>query len=146
MRILFLDIDGVLNNTSSMAEGVHLIPEKLIMLRELCTELDFRIVISSSWRILHSLEQIHDFFHLLGFPETHKIIDVTRRANPSEFRGHQIEDWLLDNPQVHRYVIIDDDSDMLEYQKSSFVHINRHIGLSYRDINDIRRIFNGDTK
>lgn len=141
MRILFLDIDGVLNNDSSLSEGIHLIPEKIVMIRELCIELDLYIVISSSWRILLTLNEIQKIFRLLGFSCTNRIIDITRKSKCGELRGNQIEDWLLDNPQVHKYVIIDDDSDMLEYQKEQFIHINHHVGLCYKDISLIKSKF-----
>jgi hypothetical protein len=36
-------------------------------------------------------------------------------------RGHEIDFWIKNNPQISKYVIIDDDNDMLESHKNNFV-------------------------
>jgi hypothetical protein len=36
-------------------------------------------------------------------------------------RGHEIQDWLDKHKEVTNYVIIDDDNDMLDTQRSNFV-------------------------
>ena len=45
-KVLFLDIDGVLNTIASMAEGVELVPEKVIHIRDICEATQSKIVIS----------------------------------------------------------------------------------------------------
>ena len=45
-------------------------------------------------------------------------------------RGNEIRYWLKDNKyEDSNYLILDDDSDMLLWQKDNFVHINNNYGL-----------------
>lgn len=150
-RLLFLDIDGVLNNDASLAEGIHLINDKLVMLRVFCEEVDCEIVISSTWRILHSLQEMKEILYRAGFCCRTRIIDVTPRTRQSDpdflkkgwARGYEIEKWLQEQNEDYNYVILDDTSDMLDYQKSRFVHVDGAIGLTTRNINEMREIFLG---
>ena len=155
MKIIFLDIDGVLNNTNSMAEGVELIADKLIMLRILCEELDAYVVISSTWRKGRTVEYFQDLFQMLGFYYRGRIIGLTPTARSSDKdfkgydRGYEIEKWLNDRKkknwetgsnEVIRYCVVDDDSDMLDSQLPYFVHVNRNVGLCWMYVEEIRNI------
>jgi hypothetical protein len=56
-------------------------------------------------------------------------------ATPSKFsasRGEEIALWLRDN-KVDKYVIVDDDSDMLPEQLPYFVKTDNYEGLLYKD-------------
>ena len=58
MRIVFLDIDGVLNNKASFANGIEIIPEKVLLVNEICGITGAKIVLSSAWRFSHDLSEI----------------------------------------------------------------------------------------
>ena len=43
-------------------------------------------------------------------------------------RGIEIKKWLSDNPEVTDFVILDDDSDMEEYNETNLVQTNFYEG------------------
>jgi hypothetical protein len=136
MKILFLDIDGVLNNIASLAEGVHIISDKCVMLRECLKDVDAQIVVSSSWRILYDVEMLRQILRRSGL--NNPIIDVTPKVNGC--RGLEIYQWLSENEQVTKYCIVDDDSDMLDEQLDFFVKCDTKVGLTSREIREIKEI------
>lgn len=141
MKIIFLDIDGVLNVIPKSFDkyGGIFYQHFVDNLAKIIDETGAKIVISSSWRFSGLLE-IQDMWkdrNYLG-----EIIDVipfanlgsvgfwkdnkfkrTECANVSSIpRGFEIKLWL-DNTElnIENYVIIDDDQDMLYSQKDNFV-------------------------
>lgn len=42
-------------------------------------------------------------------------------------RGHEIQDWIDDHPEITHYVILDDDNDMLQSQRNNFVRTANNI-------------------
>jgi hypothetical protein len=140
MNILFLDIDGVLNSASTMKHGVHLCNKRIVMLSQLCKELDLKIVISSSWRLLYDLRELKEMLNRTGFSGRQRIIDVTNEHNTGH-RGIEIKIWLTAHPEVTRYAIIDDDRDMLPEQLPYFVKTSWKTGLNQRACGKLRTIF-----
>ena len=126
-KVLFLDIDGVLNNSASLAEGIHIIPEKCLMVRDICWRTGAKVVISSTWRCGRTLDELQQIFRLVGMGG--QIVDVTpwHKEGP---RGEEIDHWLKDNTKTKQYAIVDDDGDMLENQMPYFVQTNGVAGLT----------------
>lgn len=126
-KVLFLDIDGVLNNAASMSEGVHIIPEKCLMVRDICWRTGAKVVISSTWRVGRSLDELQQIFRLMGLGGL--IVDITpwHKTGP---RGDEIDHWLKDNTKTKQYAIVDDDGDMLEKQMPYFVKTEGIVGLT----------------
>jgi len=140
VNIVFLDIDGVLNNVASLAEGIHLLPEKAILVHRICQETDARIVISSSWRIGRSLNRMQDLLQCAGCWST--VLDVTREL-PGP-RGNEIQDWLDSGVvNIDNYLILDDDDDMLDSQREFFIHTDIQTGLMSRELPRAIEILNG---
>lgn len=137
-RTIFLDIDGVLNNTASLSEHVHLLPEKCLMMRRLCKETGAHVCISSAWGEIYTFETLRTFLHKVGFPVS-ALCGVTPR-NLSSNRQHQIRDWYLSHPCS--YVIIDDDLfDWLPEQKPRVVQTRIETGLVWRDVDKVIELF-----
>lgn len=122
MRVLFLDIDGVLNDSDFIHHSKyphldtldHLNPECITHLNTIVDRTDCVIVISSTWRILHSLEHIVSLLSEKGFRHPARIIDMT--DTDRGIRGQQIHRWLLAHQGlVAGMCILDDDSDMDPY-------------------------------
>ena len=143
-----MDFDGVLNTTASLAEGIHICPEKVILVRNLCIELDCQVVISSSWRVIHCLYELTELLYHAGFSCRHRIIDKTPiMAVYNQYtRGYEIEKWLCSKTEDYNYVIIDDIDEFLPYQKSRFVKTHEHTGITSNDIFKIKQILNKETK
>ena len=142
MKILFLDIDGVLNSMrTSVAFGGF--PTKLdptgafdqaaiCMLQRLCDSSGVQIVLSSSWRETHAFEAVGEAF---GLP----IIDRTPSLRGS--RGQEIAAWLDAHPAVQTWAILDDEMAMLDAQLPRFVQVDGDNGLMWRDYLKLCEIF-----
>lgn len=134
MRVLFLDIDGVLNSATyyrSLADGrndgLHmkpfdvsqLDPTAVSRLERVVTTTNCEIVISSAWRIAMSLGQIARDLRAAGLRKgSERIIDKTPVVFEKYSRGKEIALWLAEHrmrphissrPIVH--AIVDDDFD-----------------------------------
>lgn len=154
MKILFLDIDGVLNSTrSSIADSAGYLPYPHIggapglpkelkdtdwvaigMVAKLIKQQNVHIVISSSWRESFTIKQLENMFYLpiLG------AID----QDPG-IRGEQIQRWLNAHPEVTEYAIVDDNSQFLASQADHFVQTDFDEGLTYANIKALRDILDG---
>lgn len=146
-KVLFLDIDGVLNSERSCLafqgfphdfEGrgkAKFDWTAVALIRRLCGETDASIVLSSTWRILHS---VHECANGLDLP----IFDATPRiaGYDGKVRGDEIDAWLNAHPEVTSYAIVDDDSDMLEKQKPFFVQTDFRAGLTLDDYLQLKQL------
>lgn len=145
-KILFLDIDGVLNsdqfdsaffrdiNNSIFTKNVRFCPlaiENLLMILQ--DVRDVEVVISSDWRITFSLDDLKTFFQDAGLPSS-RFIDVTPRIVEHIFRrtprGKEIQKYLDEHPEVGKFVILDDKNDMLHLNKH-LVRTDSKMGLMY---------------
>jgi hypothetical protein len=90
------------------------------------------VVVSSSWRFCHSFDGMQKLLEYHGFKG--QLIDITpvnvKRAN--KMRGHEIQAWLDLHPEVDRFVILDDDNDMLHLD-CYLVKTDLSIGLTQED-------------
>lgn len=136
-RVLFLDIDGVLNsrrthhalgqypmdlgNLTKMSD-----PVALRMLQRLCDSAGVSVVLSSAWRKSYPFKDVGE---ALGLP----IIDATCDGwtKGLTLRGEEIQEWLDRHPDVEHWAIVDDDNDMLPSQKSRFVRTSEREGLTF---------------
>jgi len=131
MKIIFLDIDGVLNVIGQGYDefGQIFHPHLEKNLDTIIKETNAKIVISSTWRMngLENMQRMWKYRQLAG-----EVIDITPtevdvvESGTCEFydqvdRGHEIQQWLNDHPEVTNYVILDDDNDMLPSQQTNFV-------------------------
>lgn len=158
MRVIFLDIDGVLNcqtfYTNRPKEGTYvqqsICTERVSWLNELCKEMDIKVVISSSWRLGRTVEEMREIFSEIG--GTFEIIDSTPNLRGDGcLRGNEIYNWIEKNKELlevssssdyHEYVIIDDDSDMLLWQRENFFQTDTYSGLTPTTVYKIKRFFN----
>lgn len=165
MKVIFLDIDGVLNSdawyhyTRALAKQnkrhvyqdnetynitvsyLHSqIDDRAVLnLNYLIEHTGAKIVLSSSWKstdkddmrkLVKALKykglQFDDFLDITPFTE-------------SRNRGLEIKMWLDANVKqynIESYCIFDDDIfDILPEQYDNFIHVDRHLGLTYIDTN-----------
>lgn len=113
MKVIFLDIDGVLNSEEyalslGMGGMLGIDPDKVRILDRILEATGAKLVISSSWR--GSPDLLADIRRDVG-----EYIDITPRL--SGIRGSEVREWLRSHHlQVSRYAILDDDSDFYKYQ------------------------------
>ena len=122
-KIIFLDIDGVLNVMSQEFDefGQLFNPVFVNNLAYIIEKTNAKLVISSSWRF-RGLKHMVNLWKHRNLPG--EIIGVTPDLmfNDDVNRGDEINAWLVKNADsVDNYCIIDDDEDMLPEQMNNFV-------------------------
>lgn len=118
MKVLFLDIDGVLNNNHTLErfEGaLGIDPAMVKSLKFILYQTKAKVVLSSTWRLYPSAKA--EVERVLA---PYEVIDVTPDNNGLTSRGTEIQQWLDAHPEVERYAILDDNEDFLEHQKPNF--------------------------
>jgi hypothetical protein len=145
VKILFLDIDGVLN--SKLYYKYIYKPENgwsrfdpycVVLIKRLIEEFSLRIVITSTWRngivdrLMKELEENELVYHLHQDWHT----PIIRPAS----RGQEIKLWLDDHPEATEYLIIDDNENLLEYQLDRFVKTDNYAGMAQEHYNQARNI------
>ncbi len=134
MKVLFLDIDGVLNSSTWYKNRPHrflrdnpqesdweceLDPSAILVFKKFIHDVpDLQIVISSTWRINYELAEFKRRFSQMLSIEPSRVIDMTPHLGT--IRGLEIQDWLNRNPQVTKFAILDDDSDMGDLMDNLF--------------------------
>ena len=132
MKVLFLDIDGVLAIFrtwmiyGSVFHGdknlkTKLDPYGLEFIRKL-EKLGVKIVLSSTWR---KFVQLKDFSKDTGI----NFYDKTEILNT--IRGDEIKEWLLRHTQVTKYCILDDDLDFHPDQLKCLVRTKYADGITH---------------
>lgn len=113
MRIIFLDVDGVLNTAASFERrhGDVVDPACVARFNRLIDETGARVVLSSTWRLARGFRTV-----LRDLGVRANIVDRTPYFTDGRRRGHEIAAWLAANPGVTSYVILDDEDDMLPGQ------------------------------
>ena len=156
MKIIFLDIDGVLNchHTKEYIAGyVFVSDDKIQLLKKIIDKTGAQVVLSSTWRwgwILkeHNLncsnEEIWLFESLLEKLSEYNIelLDYTRELGN---RSDEISNWLNNHAEerVESYVILDDVSDELSDHMDNLVETDPEYGLTDVDAKEAIRILNG---
>lgn len=158
MKVIFLDVDGVLNYAGCKAQcGMYLGIEddKVALLKKIVDATDAKIVLSSTWRLGinnkgHRLEGHADYLKdklgKYGLEIYDKTEQLTRNG---ELRGKEINEWLSRHPEVNQWVVLDDEWfwDFDEY------NIHQHIvrtwfwgtGLTEEDVEKAIKILKGET-
>lgn len=166
-NIIFLDIDGVLNCQTFFEERMEkkelrkavkdgdisrleyyksqICEKRISWLSKLCEEANCHVVVSSTWRKNKTIEELQEIMDACG--GTFKIIDKTPYTGYE--RGTEIALWLRENikPETYgchyfefkKYVIIDDDSDMLYTQRNHFFQTDNYSGLTPNTCYKIKR-------
>ena len=129
MKVIFLDIDGVLNTTDTFIKrseeykktGIYKIEVdefRLEYLKEIIDKTNAKIVLSSSWRYFFTKsskkviprtqkgKELYDLF--LNYDiEIYDIISINGNS-----REGQINEWLENNSNIESFIIIDDEPNM----------------------------------
>jgi len=137
MKVLFLDVDGVLNTFNNIS--IYALSNPLVSnLDKVVKETGCEIVLSSTWRKfedhLFTLNRKLGYYGITIFSHTNQL---------GGKRGEEIQEWLDHHPEVMQYAIVDDDSDMLDHQLPNFFQTDPHYGLTetikYRIIHHLNK-------
>jgi hypothetical protein len=128
MKVLFLDIDGVLNSNIDFFElrkfghpinqvkGSQVINRgHLALLQQIIEDTDAKIVLSTTWRRFYTLDEIYEMFTArdfsLGREVLHDITPCLTRGfsdDHTRHRGSEIREYLRAHPEVEKYLVLDD--------------------------------------
>jgi len=119
MKVIFLDIDGVLNHqhTKDRIGGyIGFNPGHIKRFNKIVeAHPDVKIVISSTWRCSFTSGVYEDFAGLVRLLKERglqgDIVDHTPVKMTYLSRGAEIRMWLDDHPEVKNYILIDDDTE-----------------------------------
>lgn len=165
--IIFLDVDGVLNNeeffknrlkqpTSDIWSKRYICPILLGRLNTIILETSARIVFSSS----HRFNWVTEKEMIENLKEAGVLGDIIGRTPRLRFdpelnygysvpRGCEIKAWIELNKSIlgdkvskFKYVILDDDSDMLYWQRDNFIRTDGHLGLTDENVKQAIKILN----
>lgn len=155
MKVIFLDVDGVLNNTTSLYNDKSLEDDLIRNLASIVKVTDAKIILTSTWRFdpdslsilsdalkrfdLSIAEYTQHGVDIRDFKYT-RFKDVTPIRNSFTFdtyvydRGAEIAIWLLQHDDVEKFVILDDDDfDIQNWFSAELVKTNFFTGLTKED-------------
>lgn len=168
MKLIFLDVDGVLNTHEELHPEVlcgQIHKDKVEKLNRILRETDAKIVLSSAWRYLvHRGEMNMQGFDWLLRSHgvlANRLVGITREdtlRESKEFdgkhwplhneRGQQISEWIVrnwmpENPNgIPKYVVIDDLDLGISEARHPFILIDSICGLHDEDVEKAIKILN----
>jgi hypothetical protein len=124
VKVLFLDIDGVVNNKRTEKKFRKLMaidPAMVALVQRIVQNTGCEIVLSSSWRLFQN-----------GRDEVErkvcKFADITPILHAP--RGYEIKVWLTLHPEIQHYAILDGAGSILPEQRANFFQTTWESGLT----------------
>ena len=168
MKVIFLDIDGVLNTMVSLPLREHFVEiegtivgfnqldkDAINQLNRVIGETEAKVVISSSWRIgcrtpakwnclIEHLRNQGVVAEVIGRTPTYgEYVNLPGIFAARFVRGDEIQLWLNDHPEVKSFVIVDDDQDMA-HLTNKLVRTKFETGITERDADRMIEILKRD--
>lgn len=119
MKIVFLDFDGVLNTLTDIAFGQVSAPfnsDAIARLNDILDQSKAKVVISSSWRVHHSLGELRTLLEEIGFrgeiigcTPVHSYKGAQGLPDIGLIRCQEIQAWINAHPEpLTSFVVLDD--------------------------------------
>ncbi len=145
MKIIFLDIDGVMTSGTLQKEAADektyaFSRSSVEALNAILASNKARIILTSSWRTVFSIEQCCQIFDENGIVQMPRgaTVEIAFESKSTEIRQY------LENHQVESYVILDDMK--IEHFDDHFLRIDPRFGLTMNDVAEANRILNISSK
>lgn len=161
-KVIFLDVDGVLNSNRTLYEDISLEDDLILNLKEIVNKTKAKIILSSSWRLsteavamlMDGLDKFGlaisgmtcdgvdlDWLEKYEFDATKKYLDTkfdyneNRQIKITHDRGAEIFKWLHDHDDCV-YVILDDEIEDIKpyFNESAIVKTSYKTGLTKEDV------------
>ena len=165
MKVIFLDIDGVVNTLMISKEpfdhergqikrgefyfdlccpsdGRVSNTQAVLWLEKICRDNDCSIVLSSTWRNGHYAEAVNALYNS-GLSRDIKVIGKTPYLGT--IRGEEIAAFLRGHPEITSYVILDDDNDMGDLM-DHLVLTKVHAGINMGTVIEVANKFEEQDK
>jgi hypothetical protein len=137
MKVIFLDIDGVLHikpsEGNSDRNGGLFKQEAVEALREIITKFSSNIVVSSNWK-LQGIEYLRHVWEARNMPG--KIIGITPVIDGEHNRYIEIQKYIDENGITDFIVIDDSTGEGLEVFGDRFINTDPTIGLTKELLNE----------
>ena len=169
-KVIFLDVDGVLNSSRTLYESISLEDDLILNLKEIVNKTKAKIILSSSWRLsteavatlIDKLDKFGlaisgmtydgvdlDWLEKYEFDVTKKYLDTkfdydeNRQIKITHDRGAEIFKWLHDHDDC-AYVILDDEIEDIKpyFSESVIVKTSYKTGLTKEDVKKAIKILN----
>ena len=169
-KVIFLDVDGVLNSSRTLYEDISLEDDLISNLKELVDKTGAKIILSSSWRLstgavatlMDRLDKFGlsisgmtcdgvdlDWLEKYEFDATKKYLDTkfdydeNRQIKITHDRGAEIFKWLHDHDDC-AYVILDDEIEDIKpyFNESVIVKTSYKTGLTKEEAKKAIQILN----
>ena len=169
-KVIFLDVDGVLNSGRTLYESISLEDDLILNLKEIVNKTKAKIILSSSWRLsteavatlIDKLDKFGlaisgmtydgvdlDWLEKYEFDVTKKYLDTkfdydeNRQIKITHDRGAEIFKWLHDHDDC-AYVILDDEIEDIKpyFSESVIVKTSYKTGLTKEDVKKAIQILN----
>ena len=169
-KVIFLDVDGILNSSRTLYEDISLEDDLISNLKELVDKTDAKIILSSSWRfsteaiatLMDKLDKFGlvisgmtcdgvdlDWLEKYEFNTTKKYLDTkfdydeNKQIKFTRDRGAEIFKWLHDHDDC-AYVILDDEIEDIKpyFSESVIVKTSYKTGLTEEDVKKAVQILN----
>jgi hypothetical protein len=152
MKVIFLDLDGVLNGDEFLDQDRMsdkdgdwvqwwtdwIDPVAVEHLNSITDRTEAKLVFSSNRRTWLSLQDIAHIFSTVGI--TGELIDKTPYLR-GEDRGTEIRQWLVDTKlEVESFVVLDDHDDVGDLS-DRLVRVDSVTGLTSRDVDQTIELF-----
>lgn len=145
MKVIFLDIDGVLNSNN-----LKLIDKNNVALLKLLAEKTGAVIVmSSGWRsrfdddmkpetkeAIHLQDILYEYgIRLFGKTPDFSTEEIRKNRTFSEVKAKEIKAWLSDHTDIESFIVLDDMDLKDDDIKQRTVHIDNNTGLRDEDIN-----------
>ena len=169
-KVIFLDVDGVLNSSRTLYESISLEDDLILNLKEIVNKTKAKIILSSSWRLsaeavatlIDKLDKFGlaisgmtydgvdlDWLEKYEFDVTKKYLDTkfdydeNKQIKFTHDRGAEIFKWLHDHYDC-TYVILDDEIEDIKpyFSESVIVKTSYKTGLTKEDVKKAIQILN----
>lgn len=140
MKVLFLDIDGVLNSWGGHDGkggilGIH--RTNVELLNSVVRDTGCEVVLSSTWRLVWGIRGTNVKLRNAG-----ACFDLFDDTPISLRRGMEIQIWLSSRSDVSHYAVVDDG--LILGHDGAFVRTNMQIGLEQHHCDALVSILNGE--
>jgi len=161
MKVIFLDIDGVLNSNfwndthqKEISDGALIDKEKVILLGQLIRTTGAKVILHSGWKFWFDRELKplrREAEHLIKILETEdiKINGVTPDHTTEEIRksrkfslvkASEILAWVSQHDHIEKWIVIDDLDLHNEEVKKHQIFTDARIGLTAQNIGEAERL------
>lgn len=139
MKVIFLDVDGVLNNPRTKTrtrDGWRFVDDYLVeRLAQIVRATQAKVVLSSSWREGWDDNEIY-FQDLRRKLVSYNILLQDRTGKWRKTRAQEIMEYLAQHPEITNYVILDDVPDFSSIGYKNVILTNDLLGLTEQNVKE----------